>query len=247
MKNKNLGIFGCVLFIFGILCLVFVATVSIWGDIEALFFNAGLRSEGLNTLKCPPVITKDETGTVTASFHNPDDELHTLDIRMYITQGYVTLMTEYLDKVQLQPDETKALTWEVNADNAAYDRLILLRVHQMKRYPMPYMNASCGIVVLNIPFMTGNQFVIILLGLGVLLTAGGILSWHYSRKSIKAKNPRIIRRMVILSAISVLFVIVSLAGMWILSIGFGLFWLLLAFVMLRQFFSEVLENAQEQP
>ena len=234
MKTKLLRIVGISLFLLGTFLFVVVGLISTWGDFEALFFNAAIKpQEPLKTLNCPIAISTNEIGTVSASFHNTDDDPLTLEIRAFVTDGFVTLMTEYDSDVYLEPDEVKSVEWIVTADDAAYDRLILVRVHQMKESPLPYMNASCGIVVVNVPFLSGTQFIILLLFLGVVLTSGGLFLWACQSKPIVWGKLKSFRGMIIFAVISCLVAVSGLLGFWgvsiiatvvWVSIGIGLMW-----------------------
>jgi len=230
MKEKTLRLIGIILSVLGTLMFVFIGAVSIWGDIEATFFNASLQSDtSLKTLRCPPVITTDEVGIVSANITNTDDKPHTIDVRAYVTDGFITLMNEYLAEVTLEPNESERLEWPVVAENAAYERLILVRVHQMKEYPLPYMNASCGIVVINLPFLTGNQLTAMIVILAFFLSGGGILLWALNEDS------NVWIKMIIFSISGCLFTVAGLFGKWFLGLFIFIVWILMGVGMIWQY------------
>jgi len=236
METKHLRIAGIVLLILGILLLVYLGVITMWGEIEASFFNSGLRSdEPLRSLNCPAVITPSETAYVSGAFDNPSDRVVDMEIRTYVSAGFVTLMNEYITNFTLEPGESKRVEVPVSAEEAAYDRIVMVRMHQMKRVPFPYMNAACGIVVVNLRGLNGSQFVALSLGLGALLSAGGIALWAFNAKPIVWDRLKIFRAMIFLSLTALSIPISSLLNFWGLSILLLVIWIFMAVGMIWQF------------
>lgn len=207
-----------------------------WGEIEASFFNAGLRSdEPLRSLNCPAVITPSETAFVSGTFDNPSDRVVDMEIRTYVSAGYVTLMNEYITNFTLEPGESKRVEVPITAEEAAYDRIVMVRMHQMKRVPFPYMNASCGIVVVDVDGLTGSQFVALILGLGALFSTGGITLWAFNAKPIVWGRLKIFRAMIFLAAAALSIPISSLMNLWGLSIILLMIWIFMGVGMIWQF------------
>jgi hypothetical protein len=237
MKKKTARILGIITLMLGILLFVFIAVVSLWGDIEATFFDASLiQADRIKHLQCPPVITTNEISKVTAEITNTDRKPVTIEVRAHVTNGFVTLMNEYITDVPLEPGETKPVDVPIAPANAAYDRLILVRVHQMKELSNPYQNASCGVVLVNVPFLTGRQFVMLVMSLGVLLTAGGFGLWAFNSRPIILQRKRTFISLLIFAAIAILLATISLIGIWILGVIVAAVWLLMGISLIWQFF-----------
>lgn len=214
----------------GALCFILIGSLSIWADLEASLFNSARRTtERLSTLNCPSMITKDEVGIISASFTNTSEKDINPKIQTFISDGYVILMQEQVDRPLIAPGETKTIEVEVAADNAVYNRLILIRMHQFSYGPLPYRNASCGIFVVNIPSLTGSQFVILMVMLGLLLSLGGIGLWVRNLKPIVWDQLTTLHGMIILVFLALLILIAGLAGWWIF--GIFLIVLLLLFIV----------------
>lgn len=238
MKKKTARVFGILIFILGVLLFVFIGAVSIWGDIEASFFDAALvQADKIKHLKCPAVITTDELGRVTAWISNNDRNPVTIEVRAHVTNGFVTLMNEFITDVPLEPGETKPVDVPIVAENAAYGRLVLVRIHQMKELTNPYQNAACGVVLVNVPFLTGTQFVILVMILGVLMTAGGLLLWGLNSRPIIWHRKRTLIALLVFAAVAILLATVGLMGLWLLGIIIGAIWVLLSAGLIWQFFS----------
>jgi hypothetical protein len=248
MKKTILRNIGFVLFLLGLFSFAFIGLVSIWGDIEASFFNASLMSaEKLKSLSCPPVIMKNEIGFITADFTNPTGKPIDLEIRTYVTDGFVTLMTEYISEISLSPGESQSVEWAVTAEEAAYNRLVLARVHRMKEYPLPYANAACGIVVINLPFSNGILFVIMIMGFAVLLSAFGIVLWALHSKPIVWRRMKIFKAMIILAVTSLFLALSGLLSLWGLGILLTVVWVLMGIGMLWQFTAGPKKKDLESP
>ena len=236
MNDKSKRTIGVSAFIIGTILLVFIGILSIWSEIEASFFDAALRSkEPLTTLRCPAVITPNGQSFVRGSFTNPDDEPIDLQIRTYITNGYVTLMTEFIRNISLNPGETKTVEIPVYVEDAAYGRLVLVRMHQMKRVPLPYLNGSCGIVVFDLPWISGTQFITLSLSLGAIFTTGGLVYWAINAKPIVWDRKRQFVAMMIFAIISFVLTIASLLNWWLLGVLLTVIWILMGVGMIWQF------------
>lgn len=236
MNKKHLRTIGIVSIILGCSLFIFLGAASIWAEIEASFFNSALRSdEPLDALSCPTFINQDEVGTVTGRFYNPTEKTAEMDIRTYVTAGFVTLMDEFITTFTLGPGETKVVEVPVTAENAAYNRLVLVRMHQMKRNPFPYQNASCGIVVVNTFLLTGSQFLTLMIVLAVVFSSGGLLLWAQFSKPIIKERLLVFSAMIFLTVVAVSVAIAGLLNLWLLGIGLLVIWILMGTGMIWQF------------
>jgi len=247
MKKKTIRIIGITSLVIGALLFVYIGIISIWGELEASFFNAALRSEEpLDTLSCPAVITSSETAAVSGTFFNPYDKSANMEIRTYITAGFVTLMNEFITTFSLEPGNTKIVEVPIIPEDAAYERVIMVRMHQMKRIPFPYQNASCGIVVVNIPFLTGTQFITLTLSLGTLLSAGGIAFWAVNSKPIVWLRLKIFVAMIIFALTSASIAAIGLIGLWGLALILTVVWIFMGLGMIWQFSTASKKNLYNQ-
>lgn len=236
MDKKSSRTIGFVLFLVGTLLLIYIGVLSTWGEVEATFFNSALRSdEPLDTLSCPAVITPNETSYVSASFFNPADKPIELEIRTYVTEGFVTLMTEYITEVPLEPQETKFIQIPIFPENAAYNRFVMVRMHQMKQVPLPYMNASCGVVLVNVPLLTGTQFIIFIISFGLILSTLGITLWGRNSRPLIWLRLRKFQAMIIFTVAALVFAIIALLNYWFFAIILLIVWILMGIGMVFHF------------
>jgi len=235
MKKRIQQFFFISLISLGAMCFILIGGLSIWADLEASLFNSARRTtERLSTLNCPSIITKDEVGIISSSFTNTSEKDIDPKIQTFISDSYVVLMQEQVDRLLIAPGETKTIEVKVAADNAVYNRLILIRMHQFSYGPLPYRNASCGIFVLNIPLLTGSQFITLMVVLGLLLSLGGIGLWLLNLKPIVWDRLTTMHEMIILVFFALLILIAGLASWWIFGVFLIVIWLLLVVGIISQ-------------
>jgi len=143
-------------------------------------------------------------------------------------------MEEQIDTLIIAPGETESVEVKVTADNAVYNRLILARMHQFNYGPLPYRNASCGIFVLGISFMTGSQFITLTVVTGLILSLGGIALWLVSFKPIVWDRLTTLHEMIVLVCLALLIMIAGLTSRWIFGIFLIVIWLLLVIGIISQ-------------
>ena len=215
-KNKTIHILGVLIFSAGVLIGMALFGIVAWEDFEAAMFDPSIkRDASLSTLRCPVMMTKTETGTVTATFTNPLERPIELYTRAHITEGYVTLMREINTKLSLNPGETKPLQWAVTSDDAAFGRLILVKVTVNRKYPLPSRQGTCGILVVGLPYFTGTQIFAFTFAASLLSMAGGAGLWVVANRPLKDLGLDVIVAMGALAGSVLAGMIVGLRGSWL--------------------------------
>lgn len=212
--KQRLGVF---LFALGLLSGISLTAVTVWGDLEAsLFDSSGSGEEQLRSLTCPVLITRGETGAIVATFKNTGTRPVDRAVRLHVSMGHVTLMREESTHIPLAPDETRRLSWPVNAADAAYGGLLILaRVSTLRQTPLPAQTGSCGILVLDLPGVNGA----VVLGVWLAFSLTGMLGggWLW----LSAYPPRVRRSrstpyvMLVSGGMVVIGLILGLLGLWV--------------------------------
>jgi hypothetical protein len=227
--NRRLAV---LLFALGLLFGMALAGVIAWGDMEASMFDAAISPDApLTTLRCPVMITTAETTTVSASFTNPGNRPIELFVRAHISDGFATLMREVKTWVPLTPGQEQRVEWPVAPADAAFGRVILVRIHASPSGPLPYRAGSCGIIVLDLPFLTGNLVFAIALAIAVLGMGGGIGLWVASYRPSIRQGLGVVRGMGTLAGAVGVAIIAGLFGMWLVGLVVLLLTVLLIGVM----------------
>jgi len=235
-RNKILRTAGIVLFSFGVLLGMALMAITIWADLEASFFDADLASRGgesLKTLRCPILMTSSEMGVVTVTLENPADKPVELRLRAHITEGFVTLMREVNATVPLEPGEKDRVELLLTADDVTYNWLVLVRVLQFRYYPLPSRQASCGVFVVDVPFLTGSQLLALTIVAILLCILGGMALWALGKRPLNRPAVATVRTMIALAVSLTIGVIVAFLGSWLLGVLLVAINLLLIFEIVR--------------
>ena len=235
MVNKPFRSIGLVLLVIGTFLLAFLGLISIWGDIEAFVFNAAIRSERpLSTLRCPAIITPKDKAVVSARILNSSDRELEMLVRTNISDGYVIFLREVPTTFTLQPGESDIVKVPISMEDAAYDRVVLVRMHQISRGSLPYKNASCGVIVFDLPWITGRQFVFAFFGLGTILSALGLGLLSQNQKIISREQLISFRLLIGFTILSPILAIIGLQGWWLLGLIIATIWILLGIGLISQ-------------
>lgn len=222
MKNKPntaLRVIGITLYIVGIAAAAALAALSAWGDIEASTFDAALQTdETLSTLDCPVFIGQEEDGVITAEIINTADRDVSPLVRARITQGFVTLVREERARVEIPQGQSGTVEWEISEEDAAYRRLILARVYQFSNYSLPSRQATCGVVVVPVPGLNGQQFYIGLFALGLAASSVGLLLWAPNSADEPNAAKKKLRAYIYLAGLLLITSLLNLIGNWLISV-----------------------------
>jgi hypothetical protein len=197
-----------------------VSAAAIWGDMEANFFDvvtADRADDTLRPFRCPILLMPEETGNLVATFKNPVDKPLEFSVVTHVSDGYVTLMREVNSTVEVAPGEKESLRLPVTADDMVYDYLILSRIFVRRRYPLPARQASCGVLVLDLPFRKGSHVLSVAITISLALMVGGIVLWGVANRPLSALDRNAARAMGALAAFVLVALVVSLLGYWFVA------------------------------
>lgn len=210
---------GALIFVLGVLTGLALAGIAIWGDLEATLFDSSIREEASLDLHCPVMITRGQVVSVTASFNNPTDKPIPLIARAHVSLRHVTLMREEDKQISLAPGETQTLAWQVSADDAAYRRLILVKVRSFRYHPLPAREGACGIFVADLPYLSGDQLVILMVAVSIVGLIAGLGLWIAAGRSINKATPDESRAMGLLAGLVLFALLAGLAGWWLAGLA----------------------------
>ena len=225
-KKKFFKGLGGLILSLGILLGFFICSLIVWGDLEATLFTNGMNGERrIGNLQCPVLITSHETGTISVVVNNPADRDSDRFLRASISEGYSTLVRESKEKVPLPAKGKKKVEWKIYPEDAAYERIVLFRLYIPSKYPYPSMSGSCGVIKIDLPWLSGNQALAGLSLLGVLFITSGAFILERSFQSEPVALPNQTRTWLngiyALAGILSISSILSYLGLWLLGV-FGL-------------------------
>jgi hypothetical protein len=218
-KSKIIRTLSVLIFVVGFLLGMALFGIVVWPDLEASLFDTSNRGDArLTGLRCPVMMTAKETGTVSALFKNPLERPVEFYIRTHISHGYATLKREITSNLPLAPGETQTLEWPVTPEDAAYGRLILVRVRLGPKYPLPSRGGSCGILVVNLPYFTGNQIFAFALAASLLGMVVGAGLWVVANRPLNRPGRDVTRAMGALAGSVLIGTVVGLLGWWMFGV-----------------------------
>ncbi len=219
--HRRLGLY---LFFGGIILGMFFAVLLTWANLEAGLFDTTLdpSARRLNSLRCPIFLNGDETGVVSATFSNPADRTRLRTVDTLISQGSILVTHEERERFELEPGEARTLQWTISREDAVWNRFVFVNVRVQRNMPLPARIGNCGVLVTDLPYGTGTQIIIALIGAILLLMAGGAALW-LAGISQRRQLRTIDYLTLAVAPITLLSLVFSMLGIWL---GSGLLLLL---------------------
>ncbi len=228
---------GLLLLSLGALFGTLYAGVAIWGNWEAFQFDidAAFRSDRtLSTLRCPVLMTTGESGVVSVVIENPTDANLTRRVRVHISEGDILAMREFTEQVALGPGESRRISWEVFPQDRVFNLFVLVRVYLFAKHPLPSEDATCGIMVLDLPPLRGGGIIAFLVAFALVgMTVGAMLSRRGVHSAPARQREAIQSAMGIAVLVAIAMLAASLRWLWIGTIALVLLALLVVITVLR--------------
>lgn len=232
------------LYFAGIFLGILVAFLAIWGDLEASLFDTLFKAEQpLASLSCPVLMTLDEDTTIEASFTNRGERNENLSVRARISQGFASLIREERVAYSLPPGESETAVFQITADDAAWDRVVLARVTTVRNAPYRRLvGSSCGVLLVPVRGVTGGQLLTLLVILSLGLTVSGGYLWQNGRpRPFAPQTEKAWRLMLAFAGLVGAAMLASLLQQWLLG-GIFLVILFLLIISATDSFTESSRN-----
>jgi hypothetical protein len=233
MKLRLLSLLAVLLFVAGVLLQLLVSGGVVWAEMEASLYGTQATEGGLS-LNCPLMLSALESSKVTTAIANSLDQSVSPMITTEISAAGG--MKSQSQTLKLAPHETRFLQWPVGVSNIIFGRLILVNVIQGRYGDLASRSGYCGILVLNLFKLKGNQSLILaFIGSLFLIIAGGIL-WRRFHDPRDASTEQTLKAGGGLAGVSTLALLTALPRWW----GLTLFLDAFALIMLSVIFTELL-------
>jgi hypothetical protein len=219
-RNKTfLKICGGGFLTLGILIGFLLCGLIVWGDLEASVFTNGINGDAsIKNLRCPVIITSNETGTVSVWLKNPADKDSDRFLRASVSEGHATLVRETKTKVPLPANGKQKVEWKIYPEDAAFKRVVLFQVYVSAKYPYPSMSGHCGIIKVDIPWLSGNQILALLSVVSVVSMGVGVLMWETGIRPASNKTRVSSNGIYFLVGTLVATAVFSYLGLWLLGV-----------------------------
>jgi len=204
----------------------------VWADFEGSLFLPSLIGEKyvVKNLNCPALMTRNETRHISLTLSNSRENEQSRFVEGMISEGDIRQTRVIKQEVTIAPGAKEEVTWEIYPEDAAYDKVVFFHVYVKRAYSAPSLEGTCGVLVLDIPFLSGIQVMGIVLGLIFFLILGGnsILLFQYQKDLMGPRRRYMWRAMFAMSILTVLGIWTSIMGYW----EFGFFFWFSSFAIL---------------
>lgn len=232
MKNRISPLVFYVLYSIGALAGLYLMVVATWADMEAAFYGfRRVANSGLQGFSCPVLMTRGETRNLSLKVSNPLDVPLRPVIRVEVST--CLLPEEFFEQLELAPGETKRLEWSVDAENIDLGNFIFAKALVYSVYPLPNLEATCGIFIVDLPGSGGTIFALL-----VLLAAGGLGGGLYGISRTRLLNTWTEKYFGLMTSLAVIILLgigVSAGGGWMPSILLLAVTLLMIVILLGTF------------
>jgi hypothetical protein len=244
IKSKLYFTSSIVLFSLGLLIGLFLWTGSVWADLEGYMFQPATHAKKSEfNLQCPTLITTSDFGIISIGIENTYDKDVKKVVRGYKSLGYVIYIASDETNLELKPGESEVIHWYIYPEDAAWERFVLFRVNIISSRGIGLTTASCGVMVINVPFLKSNQFFLLALLLGILLIGTGIFLMYKSSLIQRRKDFYFERLMLALTIILIIGSLLAFFDQWIIG---GMI-LVAMYLFLMVIISHYLQKSDDKP
>ncbi len=232
MKRLALSLVGGLIFLAGILLILFLSGGVLWGEIEARTYTPQIGDDGLG-INCPFILSPSETGTISAAITNTLDEETSPVVTAEIsrTEGQQQLS----QTLSLAAHEKQTLRWTVDPSEIIYGRLILVNILQSRYRDLPSRQGACGILVLSLFSLTGLQAFGLLLFTGFMSSLLGAAIWLRANQPLNDLGRSTAQACGVIAGLAIAGLLAAVPRWWGLILFFDFLTLIVMAVVLTEF------------
>lgn len=228
--SSSKRISAILLFTIGILLSTSLTAARTWAGYEADFYGfQRIPGERLDGLTCPALMTHYETGTIRVQVHNSSEK--TIEPILRIDTSTREVPASAQSQLKIEPGETRQFEQPVTTDNIDLGFFIFAKAYRYPAYALPTAEATCGILVLDVPFLNGQQIFYVWLAFGLLFVPLGL--WMWSSETHPEGASRTLNAAKALAVLALAGLFVSIQGVWVLGLGTLSLTLLMSAALLR--------------
>lgn len=231
--NKRQTLSFALLFYFaGFSAGLFLMFIATWADLEASFYGFPRQADpGLTGFNCPVLMTPSDLGILSLSFTNTAEIKINPVVRVWVSAP--TVAEERKVQIGLAPGESQEFEWTVDARNIDLKNFIFAKAMVFSAYPLPSLDATCGIFVLNLP-VSGKALLLALIGVGFLGMGAGLFRM-YKLRVVNEWVGKYFPALSLVTVILVLGLITSFRGAWVQAMLLFAVIVLLLIILLGSF------------
>ncbi len=174
MQRRSARIAASLLFLLGALITMALAGMMAWAGFEGLsYFATGAGYASFGGMHCPILVSRAETGVVTADFVNSTDQVMQPYYEVEISGRVASRQFE--GQIVIQPHASGRVSWAVNEGDIDLNPFIFVKMDVLPVGGYATREATCGILVTDLGGMSGNLALSIAIAIGVLCLLTGLL------------------------------------------------------------------------
>lgn len=232
MQTKPNHVQGTIIFLVGLFLGLGLAGMAILGDFEAMsYFYSGAGYAGFGGLKCPVLMSPSQVETISATFSNPNNEVIQPYYQVQISG--VAALRSFRNQVPVAPHSSKTVQWTVDSRDADVGSFVMVNMEISPMAGYSTREATCGIVVLNLGGLTGEQVLGWGVVVGLLGMVVGLALREGSEPTITGKRVSIRNALRTAGVLTCLALLTGLMGAWLPGVLFCLLTILLLAIVLR--------------
>jgi len=223
---------GALLFLSGVMIGLALSAAVTWGESEARIYSS-YNGEASLRLKCPLMLSPEESGVVSTEIINLTDEDIKPVVSAEISHGKVP--REIRQTLSLTSGESEPVQWTVDPSDVIFERLILVNILQSQYSDNSSRLGSCGIFLFSLFGLPGAQtFALVFAASLIAMLSGGAL-WLYARWPLNKLATNIAQLSTVLLGMTILALLSTLPRWWGLTLIFDALILLIMGVIVTEF------------
>lgn len=233
MKKQNtLGlVFGLILFIAGVIIGLFFLFRVVWANVEGnsfweypevLTFDPEIETDAaIQTLRCPIIMTPDETKEVWVRFKNPKDfDVNPVAQVTISHPGQPDEMDRFYLDIPLAPKAKYTDQYTVSSENIRSGSVIFVRVFlSQAQYFPPSLTRHCSIVITQMGNLSSKTILWLTVSVAIgLMLIGTRLLWVFSSDKMR-RSQKLFHRIVFIMVSLLISLLSALLRLNFLAIG----------------------------
>lgn len=221
---------GTILFGIGLLAGLALATIAVWGDFEGMsYFSSAAGYAGFPGLHCPVIMGPTETATVSAEFSNSTNETAQPYYQVWVSG--LAAVRAFENQIDVPPHSSRTVAWTVNAGDIDLGSFVMVKVDVLPTADFGTRESTCGIMVLPLPGITGNQAAGALLAISLLGIFIGLALREGREEPFPGKEANLRNGMRAAGILTLLAVLTALPGLWLFGLIFAALAVLLVLIL----------------
>lgn len=210
--------FGLVLFSIGVLLAFVLTGLMVWADVESFSYGfPRVGNEPMTGLSCPVFMNETDGASFSVTLKNTTDRELDPQVKVYLSEPSLFRWSEDTKPVPMAPGQEGAVGWDVSTENVVLGNFVLIKAYSFASYPLPDVEGSCGMFVVDIPGISGTVLYWLWLAMSIALLALGLWLRDLRNQEAEQRYGRGLARKV-LAVLSVIGLFVGSMGWWVVGI-----------------------------